>query len=139
VARPSYLSRRPDGRYYIQMRLGKTAAAIYGRSLLRASLRTSDFKEARRRLVENLEWVMELVRAPDLEASGGVLHHRLGVYTADGAPENERRLAERLAFEHQVRSNMARAQERGTISHDNSLASPATGSSSSTRISPPKR
>lgn len=113
MARPSYLGRRPGGRYYIQMRLGKTAAAIYGRPLLRASLRTSDFKEARRRLVENLGWVMEVVQAPDLEALGGILCDRLGVYVGDGAPETERRLAERLAFEHQVRNYMARAQERG--------------------------
>ena len=113
VARPSYLSRRPDGRYYIQLRLGKTAAAIYGRPLFRASLRTSNFQEARRRLVENLEWVMEIVQAPDLEALGEILRHRLGVYVVDGAPGTERRLAERLAFEHQVRNYMARAQERG--------------------------
>jgi hypothetical protein len=93
VARPSYLSRRPDGRYYIQLRLGKTAAAIYGRPLFRASLRTSNFQEARRRLVENLEWVMEIVQAPDLEALGEILRHRLGVYVVDGAPGTERRLA----------------------------------------------
>ena len=66
MARPSYLSRRPDGRYCIQIRLGKRAAAIYGRPLLRVSLRTSDFAEARRRLVDNLEWVVEVVEAPDL-------------------------------------------------------------------------
>ena len=115
MARPSYLSRRPDGRYWIQIRLGKRAAAIYGRPLLRVSLRTSDFAEARRRLVDNLEWVVEVVEAPDLEALGGILHHRLGVYVGDGAPRNERRLAERLAFEHQVRTYIARAQERGYL------------------------
>jgi integrase len=63
--------------------------------------------------VENLEWVMEVVQAPDLEALGEILRHRLGVYVVDGAPGTERRLAERLAFEHQVRNYMARAQERG--------------------------
>ena len=113
MARPSYLGRRPDGRYYIQMRLGKTAAALFGRPLFRVSLRTGSFQEARRRLVDNLEWVKEVVQAPDLEALGNILHHRLGIYVVDGAPENERRLAERLAFEHQVRNYMARAQERG--------------------------
>ena len=113
MARPSYLSRRPDGRYCIQIRLGKRAAAIYGRPLLRVSLRTSDFAEARRRLVDNLEWAVEVVEAPDLEALGNILHHRLGVYVGDGAPGNERRLAERLAFEHQARTFIARAQERG--------------------------
>jgi len=63
--------------------------------------------------VDNLEWVVELVQAPDLEALGDILHHRLGAYVVDGAPGNERRLAERLAFEHQVRNYIARAQERG--------------------------
>jgi integrase len=115
VARPSYLSRRPDGRYLLQIRLGKQAAAIYGRPLLRVSLRTADFREARRRLVDNLEWVVEVVQAPDLEALGDILHHRLGAYVVDGAPGNERRLAERLAFEHQVRNYIARAQERGYL------------------------
>src|SRR5262245_21083651 len=98
VARPSYLYRRPDGRYRIQLRLWKRAAAIYGRPLLRVSVRTADFREARSRLVDNLGWIMEVVQAPDLEALGGILHHRLGVYVIDGAPESERRLAERLAF-----------------------------------------
>jgi integrase len=115
VARPSYLSRRPDGRYCIQIRLGKHAATIYGRPLLRVSLRTSDFAEARRRLVDNLEWVVEVVEAPDLEALGGILQYRLGVYVGDGVPGNERRLAERLAFEHQVRTYIARAHERGYL------------------------
>ena len=63
--------------------------------------------------MDNLEWVMEVVEAPDLEALGGILHHRLGVYVADGAPESERRLAERQAFEHQVRNYISRSQERG--------------------------
>ena len=113
VARPSYLSRRPGGRYGLQIRLGKHAAAIYGRDMMRVSLRTADFREARRRLVDNLEWVMEVVEAPDLETLGGILHHRLGAYVMEGSAANERRLAERLAFEHQVRTYIARAQERG--------------------------
>lgn len=65
--------------------------------------------------MDNLEWVVEVVQAADLEALGDILHHRLGVYVVDGAPGNERRLAERLAFEHQVRNYIARAQERGYL------------------------
>jgi hypothetical protein len=45
-----------------------------------SAFRTADFKEARRRLVDNLEWVVEVVQAADLEALGDILHHRLGVY-----------------------------------------------------------
>jgi hypothetical protein len=65
--------------------------------------------------VDNLDWVVEVVQAADLEALGDILHHRLGIHVLDGAPGNERRLAERLAFEHQVRNYIARAQERGYL------------------------
>jgi hypothetical protein len=73
VARPSYLARRGDDRYFLQIRLGKQAARLFGLPLLRVSLRTGDFDEARRRLVDNLVWVQELIVAPDLEALGTVL------------------------------------------------------------------
>jgi integrase len=113
MARPSYLSRRDGGRYYLQLRLSRNAFALYGRPILRASLRTGNFDEARRRLVDTLDWVQELVAAPDLETIGGVIHQRLTAYTAAGAPQSERVLAERLAFEHQVRHYMGRANDRG--------------------------
>jgi hypothetical protein len=57
-------------------------------------------------------WVQEVVAAPDLEALGRVIHHRLGGCVADGPAGHERRLAERLAYEHQVRHYIARANER---------------------------
>jgi hypothetical protein len=82
MTRPSYLSRRDGGRYYLQLRLPKTAAALYGRRILRASLRTGEFGEARRRLMDNLAWARELIDAPDLEALGAVIHGRLQSYTA---------------------------------------------------------
>lgn len=112
MARPGYLSRRDGGRYYLQIRLPKTAHDLYGRKVIRASLMTGDFAEARRRLVDNLGWVQELVAAPDLEAIGTVIDRRLTGYTAAGAPQTERALAERVAFEHQVRHFMARANQR---------------------------
>ena len=113
MARPSYLCRREGGRYFLQLRVGNPHAELYGRKILRASLRTADFGEARRRLVDNLGWANELVAAPDLEAAGSIIHKRLTAYTAVGAPQSERALAERLAFEHQARHYMARANERG--------------------------
>ena len=113
MARPGYLCRRDGGRYYLQLRLTKTASALYGRRILRASLRTADFNEARRRLIDNLGWAQELVAAPDLEAAGSIIHRRLTAYTAVGAPQSERALAERLAFKHPVRHYIARANERG--------------------------
>jgi hypothetical protein len=113
MARPGYLSRRDGGRYFLQIRVGNQHAALYGRNILRASLRTGDFAEARRRLVDNLAWVQELVAAPDLDAIGGVIDRRLQGYTAAGVPQTERGLAERVAVEHQVRHYIARANERG--------------------------
>ena len=113
MARPSYLSRRDGGRYYLQKKLNRHAAALYGRPIMRASLRTAHFDEARRRLVDNLGWANELVAAPDLEAIGSVIDRRLQIYTAAGSPHSERMLAERVGFEHQARHYMARANERG--------------------------
>ena len=63
--------------------------------------------------MDNLAWANELVVAPDLEAIGAVIDRRLQTYTAAGSPQNERTLAERVAFEHQARHYMSRANERG--------------------------
>ena len=63
--------------------------------------------------MDNLGWANELVAAPDLEAIGAVIGRRLQSYTAAGSPQTERSLAERVAFEHQARHYMARANERG--------------------------
>jgi hypothetical protein len=113
VARPSYLGRRGDGRYFLQIRLGKQAAKLFGVPLLRASLRTGDFAEARRRLVDNLGWVQELIEAPDLESLGIVVEARLAFYVGRDVPTDERQLAERCAFEPEVRRYLTRAQDRG--------------------------
>lgn len=90
--------------------MGKLAAALYGRPVLRASLRTSNYAEARRRLVDNLGWACEIVEAPDLEVLGGVLSKRLAVYIRSGPPNEERLLVERVAFEHQVRALLTRSR-----------------------------
>lgn len=113
MARPSYLGRREGGRYFMQIRLGKPSAALYGGPILRASLRTADFGEARRRLVDGLAWAQDLVAAPDLETIGSVLHSRLQAYVGCPPFASERLLADRCAFEHQVRHYMGRANERG--------------------------
>jgi integrase len=113
MARPSYLGRREGGRYFMQIRLGKPAASLYGGPILRASLRTANFAEARRRLMDGLGWAQHLVAAPDLETIGSVLHDRLTTYVGRPPAASERMLAERCAFEHQVRHYMGRANERG--------------------------
>jgi integrase len=63
--------------------------------------------------VDNLAWANEIIAAPDLEAVGTVIDRRLRSYTAAGSPQNERSLAERIAFEHHARHYIARANERG--------------------------
>jgi hypothetical protein len=113
MARPSYLGRREGGRYFMQIRLGKPAASLYGSPILRASLGTADFTEARRRLMDSLVWAHDLVVAPDLETVGSILHARLKSYVGRPPSASERALAERCAFEHQVRHYMGRANERG--------------------------
>jgi integrase len=113
MARPSYLGRREGGRYFMQIRLGKPSAALYGGPILRASLRTASFAEARRRLMDGLGWAQDLVAAPDLETIGSVLHGRLKSYIGRPPVASERVIAERCAFEHQVRHYMGRANERG--------------------------
>ncbi|MGX1104718.1 integrase [Bradyrhizobium elkanii] len=63
--------------------------------------------------MDNLGWAQELIAAPDLEALGTILDARLHAYVEHGVPANERLLAERCAFEHEVRRYLGRAQDRG--------------------------
>ena len=76
------------------------AAQLFGLPLLRVSLRTSNFNEAMRWLVDNLG--QELIEPPDLEAMGTLLDVRLRAYAGRGSPADERLLAERCAFKHEV-------------------------------------
>jgi hypothetical protein len=117
MARPSYLGPREGGRYFMQIRLGKPAASLYGGPILRASLRTADFAEARKRLLETI---------------GSVLHDRLATYVGRPPVASERTLAERCAFEHQVRHYIGRAK-RGFSFRRRFPVSRASGLISSTR------
>ncbi len=63
--------------------------------------------------MDGLGWAQDLVAAPDLETVGSVLHGRLKSYVGRPPAASERILAERCAFEHQVRHYMGRANERG--------------------------
>ncbi len=59
---------------------------------MRASLGTSDFCEARKRLMDGLGWARELIDAPDMQALGAVIHARLQTYAATGVPDCARSL-----------------------------------------------
>ena len=63
--------------------------------------------------MDGLAWAHDLVAAPDLETVGSVLHGRLKSYVGRPPVASERLIAERCAFEHQVRHYMGRANERG--------------------------
>jgi hypothetical protein len=59
MARISYPTRR-EGRYYVQVRLARRVAAMAGRPLYRASLRTADYLQARQRLLECISCVARM-------------------------------------------------------------------------------
>jgi hypothetical protein len=51
MARVSYLARR-EGRYYLQVRCSHVVAGLLNQPLFRTSLRTADYRQARRRVAE---------------------------------------------------------------------------------------
>jgi hypothetical protein len=51
MAHVSYLARR-EGRYYLQVRCTRLTAALLNQPLFRPSLRTADYRQARRRMPE---------------------------------------------------------------------------------------
>ena len=64
MARTSYLARR-DGRYLMQVRFAAKCAPLIGKPLYRASLGTSDYRVARRRLIECLGWFQRMNDSAD--------------------------------------------------------------------------
>ncbi|MGP9819361.1 hypothetical protein ACTZWW_05045 [Salinarimonas sp. NSM] len=109
--RPSYLARR-DGRYLLQMRVGKRAVPILGLRVLRVSLATGDSRTARRRLAMATGWATEVVHAPDLHETGRVVLGQLRTYLAAPLPDSDT-LAVRLIFEDIARRLMRALCERG--------------------------
>ena len=70
MSQPSYLQRRNGGLYHFQMRLPKALATCLGWSHLRCALRTTDLREARRRMLTMLDWVYEFRDAPTSRPPG---------------------------------------------------------------------
>jgi hypothetical protein len=108
---PSYLLRRDGGQYHFQLRLGKSLAVCLKRSHLRFALRTTDSREARRRLVDNLGWAMTFKEAPDLEEAGLVLTRQLDALVAAGPPRDYKALEDRRLIEDVVASFLKRSRE----------------------------
>jgi hypothetical protein len=83
-------------------------------------------------------WVQELIKAPDLESLGIVFDARLRTYVSRGSPTDERVLAERCAFEHEVRRYLTRVQERAMPTRCAFPRCPAIGWTLSTRTRRPR-
>ncbi|MGX9391953.1 DUF6538 domain-containing protein [Nitrobacteraceae bacterium UC4446_H13] len=66
-ARVSYLARR-EGRYYLQVRCSQVVAGLLNQPLFRTSLRTADYRQARRRVAECLGWVYGMNDSIDFAA-----------------------------------------------------------------------
>ena len=98
MARISYLTRR-EGRYYVQARLARHVAAMAGRSLYRASRKTADYRQARRRLVECMSWVTRMNDTIDYVSLFQTNAEQLRTYLADSWPISQERLVARQQYE----------------------------------------
>jgi hypothetical protein len=112
MARTSYLMRR-EGRYYVQARLARHVAAIAGRTLYRASLRTADYRQARQRLVECMTWVHRMNDTVDYVSLFEKNAVQLRQYLADAWPISEERLVARRNYEELLKNMGRRARAVG--------------------------
>lgn len=112
MARISYLTRR-EGRYYLQARLARHVAAMAGRSIYRASLRTADYRQARQRLVECMNWVTRMNDTFDYVSLFQINAVQLRTYLADGWPISEGRLVARQQYEELLKNMVRRARAEG--------------------------
>lgn len=114
MALPSYMSRR-EGRYYLQVRFARPLAKLTGVSLFRASLRTSDYRQARLRLAECLTWVhrMNEIKYEDYVGLFQKNITELRQYVADALPLSEARLVARQLYEETLKNLIRRAKAAG--------------------------
>lgn len=106
MARTSYLTRR-DGRYYVQARFSRSVATFLSRHLYRASLRTSDYRQARKRVAECMAWVHRMNESVDYVSLFEKNAAELRTYLRDAWPISEERLVARQNYE-ELLKNMAR-------------------------------
>jgi len=104
MARVSYLARR-EGRYYLQVRCNRLVAGLLNQQLLRTSLRTADYRQARRRIAECLGWVYGMNDSIDFPALFEKNVRQLQTYLAD-------RLFARRSYEELLKNLNRRAQAR---------------------------
>ena len=111
MAHVSYLARR-EGRYYLQVRCGRTMAGLLNQPLLRTSLRTSDYRQARRRIAECLGWIYGMNDSVDFAALFAKNVRQLQSYLGDHLPVSDERLFARRNYEELLKNLNRRAQAR---------------------------
>jgi integrase len=112
MALPSYLSRR-EGRYYLQVRLAPQMAHMFGRQLFRASLRTADYRQARRRLSECMGWFHRMNDSTDFVALFQRNVVELQRYLQDSWPISDERLFARKSYEELLKNLTRKAMASG--------------------------
>lgn len=111
MARASYLARR-EGRYYLQVRCSHLVATLLNQPLFRTSLRTADYRQARRRVAECLGWIYGMNDSIDYPALFEKNARQLQTYLADRLPLDEDRLFARRSYEEMLKNLNRRAQAR---------------------------
>jgi integrase len=96
MGRLSYLTRRAGGVYYLQMRMPSLAGAL---PLFRFSLRTRDYRQARRILLQRLVWLLPLADAVTIDDRITAILDKLASFKAAGRPKTEDEFQDRLGFE----------------------------------------
>lgn len=112
MARTSYLT-RCDGRYYVQARFSRHVAAFLGRHLYRASLRTADYRQARKRLAECMASVHRMNESIDYVSLFQKNAVELRAYLRDAWPVSEERLVARRNYEELLKNMARRAKAAG--------------------------
>ena len=110
MARVSYLARR-EGRYYLQVRCSHVAGLL-NQPLFRTSLRTADYRQARRRVAECLGWVYGMNDSIDFAALFAKNVRQLQTYLSDPLPLSDDRLFARRSYEEMLKNLNRRAQAR---------------------------
>jgi hypothetical protein len=111
MARVSYLARR-EGRYYLQVRCSHVVAGLLNQPLFRTSLRTADYRQARRRAAECLGWVYGMNDSIDFAALFAKNVRQLQTYLSDPLPLSDDRLFARRSYEEMLKNLNRRAQAR---------------------------
>ncbi len=111
MARVSYLARR-EGRYYLQVRCSHVVAGLLNQPLFRTSLRTADYRQARRRVAECLGWVYGMNDSIDFAALFAKNVRQLQTYLSDPLPLSDDRLFARRSYEEMLKNLNRRAQAR---------------------------